>query len=462
MSGGGHGHGGGLPFLDKVEGFIHGSHGQGIAYPIGPFLYGFPVLTLLFFFLAPLQTLKNLELTFFLAPLWMPIVLVPFAIYRFVHANRAGFFAKQQHVLLELRMPRDVRKSPLAMETFFNNMQIAPGESTWWKKFVQGQTRPWWSFEIASLGGRVHFYVWTREGFRRGVESFLYAQYPGLEIIEATDYSRSIDPNHAPWQMWGCDYEKKKPDPWPIKSYAAFMRPDAPLAKPEEQVDPLSQVIEYLGSMGPKEQFWIQIMIRVHKGEKYARKNAAGKPYTWIDEGLEIIDGIRKSTVKKSKFTDPATGKVIETEGFPNPTKGQLEGIAAIENNIYKPAFDVGMRAIYAAQQGSFQGSVVSHLISLMKPFDGANTLGIARYGAIFTDLPWEDVSGHHKSHLFHQLVDAYRRRSYFHEPYKTPPFTMSGEELATLFHVPSAGVAAPSLPRISSSTSEAPSNLPT
>ena len=180
------------------------------------------------------------------------------------------------------------------------------------------------------------------------------------------------------------------------------------------------------------------------------------------EEGLEIIDGIRKSTVKKSKFTDPATGKVIETEGFPNPTKGQLEGIAAIENNIYKPAFDVGMRAIYSAQQGSFQGSVVSHLISLMKPFDGANTLGIARYGAIFTDLPWEDVSGHHKSHLFDQLVHAYRRRSYFHEPYKTPPFTMSGEELATLFHVPSAGVTAPSLPRISSSTSEAPSNLPT
>ncbi|HYF28887.1 MAG TPA: hypothetical protein VEA36_00795, partial [Candidatus Paceibacterota bacterium] len=93
---------------------------------------------------------------------------------------------------------------------------------------------------------------------------------------------------------------------------------------------------------------------------------------------------------------------------------------------------------------------------------ENTNALGITRWDAIFNDYPWEDRSGKHKEHLEHQLVDAYRRRSYFTEPYRLPWVVMSSEELATIFHIPSASVTAPSLPRIQSSTSEAPSNLPT
>jgi hypothetical protein len=38
----------------------------------------------------------------------------------------------------------------------------------------------------------------------------------------------------------------------------------------------------------------------------------------------------------------------------------------------------------------------------------------------------------------------------------------LSTEELATLFHVPSAAIQTPTIPRIQSTTSGAPGNLPT
>jgi hypothetical protein len=301
--------------------------------------------------------------------------------------------------------------------------------------------------------------------YRRPVESFFYAQYPGIEITEAIDYSLLIDPAHAPNAMWGCDYKKKKPDPIPIRTYAEFLDPTSPLPKPEETIDPLAQIIELMGSIGPKEQFWVQINARITGAERYGnRKTSSGKPYTWKDEGQEEILKIRDSAMRKIKRFDAATGATVEDDGFGPLTKGQQEDIHAIERNINKPAFDIGMRAIYTAPEDAFQGSMITFLINLWKPMaaENGNSIGITRWLAIFNDFPWEDRSGHHKEHLKHQLVDAYRRRAYFHVPYKLDWFVMSVEELATIFHIPSASVTSPSMPRIQSSTAEAPSNLPT
>ncbi|MES2994876.1 MAG: hypothetical protein V4681_02515 [Patescibacteria group bacterium] len=457
MSSGGHGSSNGLPFFDIVEDFFVKAHGQGVAMGAKPFFIAGAVMLFAFLVVSPAQTLRNFELLIFLSPIWMTIVLVRFAVHRFVEANRVAWLSKQEYVLLELKMPRDIRKTPLAMETVITNLHIGPNESTWYKKYINGSVRPWWSFEIVSLGGKVHFYIWTREGFRRAVESFIYAQYPGVELTEAMDYSLLYDPSHHPNKMWGCDYKKTKEDPIPIRTYAEFIDPTSTLGKPEETIDPLAQVIELLGSIGPKEQFWVQINFRMTKKEKY------GGERTWKEEGLDLIQEIRDKAVRKTSRMNAATGMMVEEEGFGPLTKGQQEDIYAIERNVNKPGFDVGMRAIYTAPEEAFQGSMISFLIGLWKPMssENGNGIGITRWDAIFNDYPWEDKSGAHKAHLEHQLVDAYRRRAFFHEPYKLGWAIMSSEELATLFHVPSASVTAPSIPRIQSSTKEAPSNLP-
>ncbi|MEK7602251.1 MAG: hypothetical protein AAB472_02095 [Patescibacteria group bacterium] len=441
---------------NPVNAVLGKAHDRGIHLTARPFILCFIAANFAFLTLAPGQVLRNFEFLLIISPIWLPIMLGYFSYHYWRIANRTEWLAKQEYILLELRVPRDVRKTPLAMETVLASLQISPGESTWWKTIVEGRTRPWWSFEIVSLGGRVHLYVWTREGFRRGLESYFYAQYPGIEIVEATDYSREVDPSHDPYDMWGCEFKFNREDPYPLKTYVDFMKPDSPMAKPEEQVDPLAQVIEYIGSLSPKEQFWIQILVRVSKDEKYA-------PFTIRDEAKKVLEELRKETVRKTSFVD-ASGVTRESESFPNPTRGIQNTMEAIERKISKPLFDVGIRSVYLAPKENYQGSSVAHLISMWRPFSSEtlNKLGITRWFATLDDWPWEDRKGHLQAHMRHGLVDAYRRRSYFAEPYRFPWMVMNTEELATLFHIPSSGVTTPSLPRIQSSTAEAPSNLPT
>ncbi|MDB5237272.1 MAG: hypothetical protein JWL88_374 [Parcubacteria group bacterium] len=453
-----------LPGFKTVDTLYDATLGKGVFVDYQPILYTFAFLNLAFLFISPAQTLRNYEFLIFFAPLWLPYLVVTAAANRFIQFNRATNLSKQNYILLELRLPRDTMKTPLAMETFFSNMHFGPGETTEYKKYWLGNTRPSWSFEIVSLGGRVHFYIWMRAVQRRSIESYLYSQYPGMEIIEAEDYSLLFDPaDFSKNSMFGEEFVKKIPDssgnadPYPIKTYMDYGLDKT--AKPEEQVDPLAQIIELLGSIGPKEQYWIQIIIRQTKKEKYKNEK------DWKKAGLEEIDKIRNATVKAGKYTDPVTGKVIETQGFPNPTKGQLETINAIERNTNKPGFDVGIRTIYSAPKDAYQGIMANFILALWKPFaneSGAELKHISSFSAAFNDYPWEDRKGLGHRFLERKIVDNYRRRVYFIQPYIGPWSIMSSEELATLFHVPSSTVQTPGLPRIQSSTAGAPPNLPT
>lgn len=449
--------GGGI--VSKLEGLFHE---QGIHYTFKPMLWLFIAMTVAFLILDPRQTLYNFRMVMLLSPFWLTYLLVYFGITDWLSAQRISWLSRQDYVLLEMRIPRDVSKTPYAMETVLSGLHLQPGESTWWKKYIEGRARPWWSLEIASIGGRVRFFIWTREGFRRITESHFYAQYPGVEIVEAVDYSRAVDPSHPPYEMWGCDYVYAKGvDALPIRTYQFFTSPDSPPLKPEEQIDPLAQIIETIGSIGPKEQFWIQILFRTHKGEKFA---ALGKDYTLAKQALEQLNEFRKSTVRSTTVVDPATGQVRETESFPNPSRGVQMAMEAVERKVSKPLFDVNVRCIYLAPEQNFVGPMVAQLIGLFKPFysDTLNSFRLDRWLSDFDDQPWQDISGRHRAHLKHQMVEAYRRRQAFHEPYKLTYMVMSGEEIASLFHVPSSGTTTPSLPRIGSKTTEAPSNLPT
>lgn len=425
-----------------------------------------PLAIFAFFVWEPSQTIRNFEFLFFFAPLWIPFVLGRFTIQRFVQWRRSEFTTEQATLLLELRLPRDTRKSPLAMEPVFSSLNIASGEGTWYKRYILGRTRPWWSFEIASIGGQVRFYVWTRHRFRRPFESFMYAQYPGIEIVEATDYTRLIEPTHPPYEMWAIEYAHTSPDPYPIKTYADYIEPSKPLPKPEEQVDPLSQVIELLGSISPTEQVWFQMIIRATKAEKYwGKKTKDGKNWTWKDEGKELVAKIREDVTIKTEYVDPVTGVKQIRAGFPNPTKGQSDTMAAIERNIGKPAFDVGMRTIYCAHKEAYHKGMGASLANLLKPFSSEQFNGFKpapRWSEHYNDYPWEDPGGHHLAHAMHEVLEMYRRRAFFHPPYRGAWMIMSTEELASIYHIPSSSVATPSLPRMQSSTAGAPSNLPT
>lgn len=454
-----------LPFFDKLEAAVVESRDR---FGVRPFRWPPLIAGLVLIFMSyaffPAQVEFALSLTLFLAPVWLPFLLLGGAFALWLILIRSEFIASRPYVLLEIKLPRNLVKTPLAMEAVLSSIHYTKGESNWFQIYWQGQVRPYWSLEIASLGGEIHFFVWTRADFRKLVENAFYAQYPGVQLAEAIDYTRTLSAKPEEWAVWGCDYKHTKPiDAYPIKTYVEYGLDKT--QKEPEQVDPFANLVEFLGSIGKNEYFWLQFIIRVHAGEKYHKTNKEGKPYTWRDQALEEVEIIRKRAQIKSKFFDPTTGKMIETEGFPNPTKGQTETIAAIERNISKSGFDVGSRAIYIAAREHFNPTIITGMIGLFRPFnsEGWNGLKATHFGMEFSDYPWEFGNERRKDIFRRQIVEAYRRRQYFHEPFvMTNPMVMSTEEVATVFHIPSSTVGAPGLRRIQSPTAEAPPNLPT
>lgn len=427
------------------------------------FSLGMALLVLAFIFM-PQAVMLALQIALFLAPVWLPFLLIHGALTIWLILRRAEFIDSQKYVLLELKPPRNLVKTPLAMETFLSAIHLGPGESTWYVRWIKGAVRPFFSLELASIGGQVHFFIWTRANFRPIIEAQLYSQYPGAQVVEAPDYARRFDPFARNWSVWGCDFVHTADAPLPIKTYVEFGLDR--VQKEPEQVDPMASIIEFLGSLGKGEELWLQFVIRTHKGEKYNKLNKAGKPFTWKDEARELIDKIRQET--KMPFIDSATGK--EMPGMPLPTKGQSDKIAAIERNVSKLAFDVGVRGIYLADQEHFRPIIITFLTNIFKAFNTEGWNGIKPNGWMtsFDDYPWEIGIEHAKEHTRHGVVEAYRRRQFFYEPFGDHGtgvgelMVMSTEELATIFHIPSGSVQTPSLGRIQSATGEPPANLPT
>lgn len=452
-----------LPFLDLIEKQTGSAKkGFGVRTSAYPILILGLALFVLSFLVMPSAVSFALQLALFMAPLWLPFLLVSGAWILWVMLKRSEFIASQKMILLEIKPPRNIAKTPLAMEAVLSGMHHGPGEGNWYAKYILGKVRPWWSLEIASLEGQIHFFIWTRTSFRRLIEAQFYAQYPGTQITEVTDYTRMLTATPEEWVIWGCNFAHTRPDPLPMKTYVEYGLDK--VQKEYEQTDPLANLIEFMSTMGKGEYLWLQFAIRVHKGEKYNKKNAKGDTYTWKDEAMKMIQEIRAQTVGKVKYKDIFTGEMRETEGFPNPTKGQSEMMAAIERNVSKLAFDVGARGVYIAKPEKFDSVIISGLTGIFKQFSSEGWNGFKPSGWMtgFDDFPWEVGTDKLKNQYRTWLIEAYRRRQFFHAPFEeSDTMVMSTEELATVFHIPSRAVETPSLGRVQSATGEAPANLP-
>lgn len=448
-----------LPLFERLEEFIHGLY-EKFAFELSGMVLLIAGAIVLFAALVvyPGGLAASLSIALFLSPLWVTLLVVSAAWKLWLMLRRWEFISAQEYVLLEIKTPRSIIKTPLAMETVLSTLHLTKGESNWYQKYFLGQVRPYWSLEIASTEGKVHFYIWTRTAFRRIVESAFYAQYPGAQLIEVDDYSRTISAQPHEWAVWGCDYKQTNKDPLPIKTYIEYGLDK--VAEEPEQVDPLANLVEFMGSLGKGEHLWLQIIIRTHAGEKYGKIKDDGKPYTWKDEALDLVRSIRDET--RSTFIDQQGN---EQPGFPNPSKGQSEMMAAIERNVSKLGFDVGARSVYIADKAAFNPITITGMIGLFKQFSSETWNGIkaTHWGMEFNDYPWEITLEKRKDVFRREVVDAYRRRQYYHAPHAFGDYmVMSTEEIATLFHIPSRAVESPSLPRIQSATATPPANLPT
>ena len=394
------------------------------------------------------------KFVFWSSPVWLPVVLIYSFAYLWLKWRRKRFILSHNYVLLEVRLAADISHSPKAMESVFSGLHIKAGETTWFDRLIKGKVRPWFSFELASIDGQIHFYIWTREATRNIVEAQVYAQYPEVEIIEApVDYSRAVQYVPGKTGLWGANFKLAKPDPYPIKTYVDYGL-DREGIDEEEKTDPIASVFEFLTSLKEGEQAWIQILIQATKNKD--RRRPGGHWWQkegWKDEAKRVISELREETMVERGDNGVR---------IPNPTKGQTDIINAIERSTNKHGFECGIRGVYWARAEAYTGTNIPGLIATMKHFSTNNLNGIEIASVTDYSYPWQDYKKWREKRNCRYMLEAYRKRSWFYPPYKRKTFVLNTEELATIYHFPGRVVQAPGLPRIESKRGGAPTNLPT
>jgi len=420
------------------------------------------------------------------APLWLPFFLLYVFFQIWTQYVRTANLATWEWDLLELKLPREISKSPAAMEVVLNALFQTGGEGNWYDKYWKGGMRPWFSLEMVSINGTVHFFVRTTKKLRGIVEAQLYSQYPSIEIQDAEDYA-----NHIPYgenhetSLWGCEFVLTKSDPYPIKTYVDYGLDKDP--KEEYKVDPMTPAIEFLGSLKQGEQLWIQILVRAHKDEKpkyktlfhgifsgdmelFNEKGLLGKKGPWRATTDKWKDDAKEEIKKIIKDATPE-GAPPEKSGILNLTPGQKFIVEALERSITKPGFDVGIRGIYITEKDKFNPNNIGGLTGAFKQYNTNHLNGFRPNKTTSFDFPWQDPFKSRVESKKRKMVDAYRRRAFFHPPPNTIKlfsskkgndiFVLNSEELATIYHLPGEVATTPTLPRIESRKGEAPSNIP-
>lgn len=393
-----------------------------------------------------------------LAPIWVPIVLFIVFLNAWLPYIRQKFLSEQDTVLLEVRIPKDIQKSPKAMELMLMSLQQVGANSYLKEAYWDGKVRPWFSLEMASFEGDIHFFIWTWKKMRRGIETAIYAQYPTVEIYEVPDYTQMVEHDNDMWTMWGGHFILSKPDPYPIMTYIDYGMDKDP--KEEYKIDPMASVIEYLGSLGEGEYAWMQIMVMAHKPLTWKDGYFVNKKRDWKDDAKDIIDKIKDKTKDKEGNQDPQ-----------KLTPADKMTIESIERSVSKFPFETMIRGFYIARNENFDGSAIGGLIGSFRQYSSQSLNGF-RPGW-FTDFRQKNIFDHafldpgrrRRDKMERTMLDAYKRRSFFHEPYRylgnDKPYILTTEELATIFHFPSGVVTTPTFKRVLSKKVEAPSDLP-
>ncbi len=405
------------------------------------------------------------KILFIISPIFVPVILIYVVVKIYVQYVQLKYISEQEPVLLEIKIPKDIKKSPLAMEIVLGAMWQS-GASTYSEAYLNGKMPSWFSLELVSIAGEIHFYIWGNEKkFKTILEHQIYAQYPTVEIYvvpKNEDYAKKIPYNPKEWGIWGLQYKLTQDDVYPIKTYVDYnMDKDQ---KDEYRIDPMTAVLEFLGSVGKNQQVWYQILIKKHGKEGLKEFRLFERP-DWTKAAENEIKKIRE------KATPPPKG---DFPGFPNPTKGEIEKIAAIERSIGKLSFDTMIRGFYVAKEGNFDPINITGLIGTMKQYNSSTLNGLRMskwtdssdtFKDMVTLFPFLKKSRDaRQERLKKRMFSAYKLRSYFYPPYKNHrqnPFILTSEEIATIYHFPGNVSATPTLTKIASKKSEPPANLP-
>jgi hypothetical protein len=397
-------------------------------------------------------------------------------------------YAKQKWVILEVIPPKEVLIPIKAMEDVFATVWPIYDNGNFREVWCDGELQwsPYWfSFEMASIEGTIHFYLRFMRQNKNVVETALYGHYPDIEIHEVEDYTKLVPQNipNDEWNMYGEDYIFTQPNAIPLRTYEKFFEPQGErISAEEKRIDPIFTLLESMARLGPGEHLWVQYVLYpvTDKDEP-----------EWMKEGKSIVDKIAKRPEKKKEPTlweDLANilGIIIkgpEKEGSGESAKyswateeddetgerqisltpGERDLITEIENKMKKPVFKTALRAVYVAKRENWRAPNRVAFRSYVAHFTLSN----------FNRLSWSNKTRPRVHYFMRNRRVFLRARKMFRMTVLRFPTLFpdrraelpifSTEELASMYHFPIkvAGMAVGALKNVESKKAGPPPNLP-
>lgn len=391
-----------------------------------------------------------------LGPIWVPFLLFFLMYNKWMYYVRKKFALSQGRSTLRIKIPQEIFKSPEAMENVLAQVYNVQSIDNLMQAYIDGKHPLIMSLEIVSTGGDVKFYInCATKKVKNAVEAQLYAQYPGVEVIdEPIDYTGEVYWDPEKFEMMSFYVNKKEDEVFPIKTYIDFGMDKLP--KEEQKFEPIAAMIEQMNTMKPGQHSWVQILCRPHTKKNF-KSGYLSETKTWEGRIMAKINEIMGRNEKGK-----ALGVVEEQSRL---TPGERATIEAMERNMGKYAYEVEIRWIYAVKKGMFDGNAIAPMLRTFAQYDmiKRNQLGV-RWRTDFDYNFLSDRSGKKKMSWKKAELSHYKKRVFFDSDLdrKIPgPSVFSVEELATLFHLPSSIVMTPGLSRLPSTRREAPPNLP-
>lgn len=375
-------------------------------------------------------------------------------------------------VLLELKIPRNILKTPKAMENIFSTMHaLYTGPKGFEDRYFKGEDLSWLTCELVGYAGGVHFYVRAPKSARNLIESAVYSEYPDAEILEAEDYTQlmpSILPN-AHYDLFGNDFVLAKPNPYPIKTYEFF---EANVD--EQRLDPISAITEVMSRLQEGEAIWLQYLIKpvgseelVKEGEAIRDKMMQRKKET-KKSGFEALVGgayeFGYNLFHAARVYPSWSGAAKKEEGMKmiHQSPGEKNVLEAVEQKMSKLAFEAAVRFVYIDKAASFTPANIAAINGAFKQFNTQDLNSFRPFKDTMTIVSSKKLttqSWFRKQKLYvkkRKMYDMYRNRVF-------PGYAsiLNTEELATIFHFPLVTVESPMLRRLETRKGEPPPNIP-
>lgn len=359
---------------------------------------------------------------------WLPVVLV-LGYLTWRNYQRIDAVKAIESTLLILEIPKANDKSEMAAEQLFASLHGILRDKQ--ELRLNGGIQEHLSFEIASVSGQIRFYVWVPTSLRSFVEGQIYAQYPTVQIHEATEDYVAHERNHS--VVYTSEITLTDSEYLPIKTFQNF------------EVDPLAGITGTLAKLETTgEELWIQVLTRPvaddwHKAAErwITRVKSGGSAGLMSGQGFDLkwfmglIEAFWKPPEQGVGGAKPAAPELSER------TKTRL---AEAEKKATKLGYQVKIRLVYLGESQQNAKLQMQALVGTFKQYNSTNLNGFKVSGASFRK---EDL-------------EKYRARLFADKGY-----VLNIEEVASVFHLPHTNVETPNIVWASTKTAEPPSKLP-